>query len=399
MARYNVTNKNASYDTAYSRYHTGATLDTSTGELEATSFIKTGGTSSQFLKADGSVDSNTYALASAIPTVDATPTASSTNAVSSGGVYSAIENISPGTLDTTNISSQTTSSSESLSGNIKLHKIAKTGSNDDLIDAPWKFDERGLSSDKNNIYVDGRRGTTNGYYSTAEGYNCDTGGTATANTKSYNQSNIQGRCAHAEGNSTIAQGQDSHSEGIKTFAAASASHAEGGYTEARGYGSHSEGIYTIARGNGGHAEGQYNLATSTSSTFGDAGNTLHSIGIGTSENNRKNAIEVMQNGDMYVIGIGNYDGTNFVNANTLQEHVDTTPFTDLDYAFIYNTTLTGLYIDTFEPGDQQVLTNAGVTSIEEYAEGVASGTLGNAFYTLMVDSGETITYSGVTYEI
>lgn len=37
-----------------------------TGELVAHSFIKNGGTSSQFLKADGSVDSNSYALASAL---------------------------------------------------------------------------------------------------------------------------------------------------------------------------------------------------------------------------------------------------------------------------------------------------------------------------------------------
>ena len=34
--------------------------------IEATSFVKTNGTSSQFLKADGSVDSNTYALSSAL---------------------------------------------------------------------------------------------------------------------------------------------------------------------------------------------------------------------------------------------------------------------------------------------------------------------------------------------
>ncbi len=63
------------------------------GNVKAASFIKSGGTSSQFLKADGSVDSNTYALASAIPTVDATPTASSTNAVSSGGVYAELTDV------------------------------------------------------------------------------------------------------------------------------------------------------------------------------------------------------------------------------------------------------------------------------------------------------------------
>lgn len=39
------------------------------GDIEAPSFIKRGGTSSQFLKADGSVDSNTYVTSSAIATM------------------------------------------------------------------------------------------------------------------------------------------------------------------------------------------------------------------------------------------------------------------------------------------------------------------------------------------
>jgi hypothetical protein len=38
------------------------------GTVHASSFIKLNGTSSQFLKADGSVDSNTYALTSQVPT-------------------------------------------------------------------------------------------------------------------------------------------------------------------------------------------------------------------------------------------------------------------------------------------------------------------------------------------
>lgn len=68
LSRYGTTNVNSSYEANYARFHTGATLNTSTGGITAASFKKTGGTSSQFLKADGSVDSNTYADASDIPT-------------------------------------------------------------------------------------------------------------------------------------------------------------------------------------------------------------------------------------------------------------------------------------------------------------------------------------------
>lgn len=44
----------------------GATVITNTGNITALSFIKTGGTSSQFLKADGSVDSTAYAPVSSL---------------------------------------------------------------------------------------------------------------------------------------------------------------------------------------------------------------------------------------------------------------------------------------------------------------------------------------------
>lgn len=43
--------------------------DTKVGKVTATSFVKDGGTSGQFLKADGTVDSNTYAKTSQLPSV------------------------------------------------------------------------------------------------------------------------------------------------------------------------------------------------------------------------------------------------------------------------------------------------------------------------------------------
>lgn len=54
--------------------NTSSTAQTKAGNLTAAKFIKSGGTSSQFLKADGSVDSNTYAPI-ASPTFTGTPAA------------------------------------------------------------------------------------------------------------------------------------------------------------------------------------------------------------------------------------------------------------------------------------------------------------------------------------
>ncbi len=95
------------------------------------------------------------------------------------------------------------------------------------------------------------------------------------------------------------------------------SHAEGSGTISGGRSSHAEGDSTLTNNVAEHAEGSYNYSHSTKD--GDIGNTLHSIGIGTSMSNRKNAIEVMQNGDVYIIGIGGYDGTNIDSAKTLQQ--------------------------------------------------------------------------------
>lgn len=60
---------------------------------------------------------------------------------------------------------------------------------------------------------------------------------------------------------------------------------------------------------------------------GESVYTVSSVGIGTSETDRKNAFEVMQNGDVYVYGIGGYDGTNAATegVQTLQEVINNIP--------------------------------------------------------------------------
>ena len=70
--------------------------------------------------------------------------------------------------------------------------------------------------------------------------------------------------------------------------------------EANGAYSFSEGQHTVANNRSEHALGEYNKSNKANDTFGDEGNTLFSIGNGTSESDRKNAFEVMQNGDIYI---------------------------------------------------------------------------------------------------
>lgn len=100
------------------------------------------------------------------------------------------------------------------------------------------------------------------------------------------------------------------------------SHAEGSGTTAGGPASHAEGNGTVTNNFAEHAEGSHNVSNKNSDTFGDAENTISSIGIGTSLADKKNAWEVMQNGDAYLLGVGQYDGTNPDDATSLQTTIN-----------------------------------------------------------------------------
>lgn len=89
------------------------------------------------------------------------------------------------------------------------------------------------------------------------------------------------------------------------------SYSEGNNNLANGNDSHAEGDHTQTINQAEHAEGKYNQSHEEK--------TIHSIGIGTGSNNRKNAFEVMQDGSIYVYGLGNYDGSTLSNVSTLQD--------------------------------------------------------------------------------
>lgn len=141
--------------------------------------------------------------------------------------------------------------------------------------------------------------TASGIASHAEGRGNQLGTTGVAS----------GEASHVEGRYCNASALASHAEGNSTKASAQYSHAEGSSTESGGDASHAEGGYTSTQNLNEHAEGRYNESHKASTVFGNAGNTLSSAGFGTSAN-RRNAYEIMQNGDLYVYGVGRYNGKN-----------------------------------------------------------------------------------------
>lgn len=161
----------------------------------------------------------------------------------------------PGTLNTTSTTALTTSDSESLSGAISLHKIAKTGTNTDLID-----------------YVGRRTGSDHG-----EVFN-----------DYADSANIaSGKWSHAEGYFVTAGGTKSHGEGDNTTANGNSSHAEGSNTVASGNSSHAQNLGTIANGAYQTAIGKFNAADTTSALI---------IGGGANVSERWNALTVDWNG-------------------------------------------------------------------------------------------------------
>ena len=118
---------------------------------------------------------------------------------------------------------------------------------------------------------------------------------------------------------------NSITNGTECVANGENSHAEGFGTIADGVNSHTEGIFTQAYNIGEHAQGKFNV----SHTRGEQpeGNTIISVGIGV-DSDRKNAFEITQNGDIYIYGLGNYNGTEIKSDNnpeikTLQEILKT----------------------------------------------------------------------------
>ena len=102
------------------------------------------------------------------------------------------------------------------------------------------------------------------------------------------------------GDGNTASGQYSYAEGFNTQSTKNSSHSEGWFTIASGNYSHTEGNHTKTTNESEHASGKYNVSSSASTTFGNSGNTLFSVGNGTADNARHNAFEIRQNGDIYL---------------------------------------------------------------------------------------------------
>ena len=208
-------------------------------------------------------------------TFDSTPTASSTNAVTSGGVYSSLAT----KQDTLTFDSTPTASSTNAVTSGGVYSALAT-KQDTLT-----FDSTPTASSTNAVTSGGVKEYVDGHYVTA-------GQQANA---------TLGNRATAEGYDTTASGDYSHAEGVQVSSSGYASHAEGVQVSSSGYASHAEGYGTSANHRSQHVLGEYNIEDDSDSAAQFRGNYVEIVGNGAS-GRRSNARTLDWNGNEVLAG-------------------------------------------------------------------------------------------------
>nr|UVY55311.1 MAG: hypothetical protein [Bacteriophage sp.] len=164
-------------------------------------------------------------------------------------------------------------------------------------------------ANNNNSHAEGRVTVADGDASHAEGGETQASGDY-SHAEGY-MSLSEGIASHAEGQHTTASGDYSHAEGTSTRALYINAHAEGQETTAGAANAHAEGQGTVTTEVGGHVAGTYNAVVA---------NSLFNFGIGSSNNKRKSAMIITNEGKVYFIDAGGYDGgTSIANAKSIQD--------------------------------------------------------------------------------
>ena len=172
-------------------------------------------------------------------------------------------------------------------------------------------------------HTEGAETTATGECSHAEGVDTTSYGDGSHSegyeTVSYGDcSHVEGKAStsygvysHAEGEMTTAYGIASHAEGVDTVSYGDYSHAEGYATMSYGNGSHTDGIGTVAYNENEIATGRYNSSVE--------GQTIFTIGDGTDNEHRHNAIAITNNATY--MGQPSYFG-NYIYGSITYSYVD-----------------------------------------------------------------------------
>jgi hypothetical protein len=235
-------------------------------------------------------------------TWDNVPTSGSSNAISSGAIYAALDD--------------QVGKKEYVNNELKGEIFNSYNQHDIGVVTVSKNQASGADS-----HAEGGSTIASGTFSHAEGYGNTASGIyshveGSANTSSGHSSHTEGHdnkakgnYSHAEGLSTAATGTNAHAEGYRTVATTDDTHAEGRETQAIALSAHAEGFKTFASGQYSHAEG-YN--TTASGQFSHAGgrNTIAKTDASTTIGRYNVADGTGENDPKHLFIIGNGTGLN-----------------------------------------------------------------------------------------
>ena len=260
------------------------------------------GTGSVIVKGSGNVADNNYEVATGVYNKSNTGTQFSVGiGTGTNDRKNAFEVMSNGDVYVKGIGTYNGTNPSTGTNDLKTVVAGKANTTD----VPW---QKGTGSDS--ALLKGSSSTAGGAGAVAEGSATVATGTYSHTEGRQTTTTATGEYAHAEGYLSEAQQAYSHAEGFTSVAGGPYSHAEGAYAQTTHPYEHAEGIYNKS-----------NIKNDGTADENKAGTTQMSVGVGTSNSSRANAVEVMQNGDVYVKGIGGYDGTNAgaSGVKTLQE--------------------------------------------------------------------------------
>jgi len=230
------------------------------------------------------------------------------------------------------------------SSNNKITFVNNAGSTFDVTNLPNDVHITGGTYSNGDVTFTNNTGgtfTVSGFLTSVGDTYWTSGSTGVYSIKTINSSTTDatGGFAVAEGYNTLASGNGSHTEGHSTIASGDYGHAEGYYTTAIGTASHAEGGNTIASGHYSHAGGNNSAAIGTFSfvhgdnskalnvttiVFGDniTGSTANTVYVpDLVVNNLKNASSLSTDGDGKLI-VTPSDERLKHNINDLSESLD-----------------------------------------------------------------------------
>ncbi|MDR3706646.1 MAG: hypothetical protein P4L28_12165 [Paludibacteraceae bacterium] len=342
-------------------------------EARAASFIVKNGTASQFLKADGSLDSNTYITTDNYQNfVDLTSVQTITGAKTFTNTFSVT-----GTSGSTTVSG---------AGTRLMWIPEKAAFRAGSVDAnEWDLTNIGMDSAAigYSTTASGQQSFATGYATIASGQLSFTSGYGTT---------ASGPKSHAEGALCVASGDTSHAEGYGSVASGLYSHASGFGTTSSGEHSFATGSTTIAGGVNSFSTGFYTIADANNqAVFGTYNKTGISDALLVVGNGSSNAETTTRSNAFVVKSDGSATATSLV-ATSLSK----AGFVTNDYAGVLSTT-TFIPIENGGTGSTSknfvdLTTDQTIAGVKTFSSGLSAS--GNVQLTLGSDAAGDIFYRG-----